>query len=69
VTAPAEILLARLAGRSRGTDGPLAQRLERNASYESFRADFIIENIGTADTAVKALLGVIYAKAPLPVIC
>jgi ribose 1,5-bisphosphokinase len=69
VTAPADILAARLAGRSRGTDGPLAQRIERNASFKDFRADYVIENIGAADAAVKNLLDVIYTKTPLPAIC
>ena len=66
ITAPADILSARLAGRSRQTDGPLALRIERNASFKDFRADYVIENIGAADAAVKALLDVIYAKAPRP---
>ncbi len=64
VTAPADILSARLAGRARETDGPLAQRIERNASFNNFRADYVIENIGAIDSAVKILLDVIYAKAP-----
>ena len=69
VTAPADILSARLAGRSRETDGPLAKRIERNASFNGFRADYVIENIGAIDSAVKNLLDVIYAKAPLPATC
>jgi ribose 1,5-bisphosphokinase len=64
VTAPADILSARLVGRSRGTDGPVAQRIERNASFHDFRADYVIENIGAVDTAVETLLDVIYIKAP-----
>ena len=64
ITAPADILSARLAGRSRGTDGPAALRIERNASFNDFRADYVVENIGAADTAVKSLLDVIYARAP-----
>jgi ribose 1,5-bisphosphokinase len=64
ITAPADILSARLAGRSRQTDGPLALRVERNASFKDFRADYVIENTGAADAAVRSLLDVIYAKAP-----
>jgi len=69
VTAPAGILSSRLAGRSRETDGPFAQRIERNASFKHFRADYVIENIGAADAAVKTLLDVIYVKPPLPATC
>jgi ribose 1,5-bisphosphokinase len=68
VTAPPDIISARLTGRSRQTDGPFAQRIERNASFKDFRPDCVIENIGTADAAVKTLLDVIYAKAPLPAV-
>jgi ribose 1,5-bisphosphokinase len=67
VTAPLNILSARLVGRSRQTDGPLTQRIERNASFESFRADYVIDNVGAADAAVKSLLDFIDAKAPQPV--
>lgn len=37
VTAPADVLLTRLAGRSRETDGSLAQRLSRNDFSRNFR--------------------------------
>ncbi len=67
VTAPVDILSARLSGRSRQSDGPLAQRIERNASFNDFRADYVIENIGAVDEAVKTLLDIIYAKAPRPI--
>jgi ribose 1,5-bisphosphokinase len=63
VTAPVDILSMRLAGRSRQTDGPLAQRIERNTSFNDFRADYVIENIGAADAAIKSLLDIIDAKA------
>lgn len=64
VTAPTDILSARLVGRSRETDGPVAQRIERNASFRDFRADYVIENIGAVDTAVETLLDIIYTKTP-----
>jgi ribose 1,5-bisphosphokinase len=60
VTAPAVILSARLADRGRDSDGCLAERLQRNAEFIDFRADYVIENIGTADSAVEALLNIIY---------
>lgn len=62
VTAPADVLAARLAGRSRETDGTLAQRLGRNDAYMEFRADYVIENTGAADVAVRMLVDVIYGK-------
>ncbi len=66
VTAPVDILSVRLSGRSRRSDGPLAQRIERNASFNDFRADYVIENIGAVDEAIKTLLDIIYAKAQRP---
>jgi ribose 1,5-bisphosphokinase len=64
VTAPADILSARLARRSRETDGSFAQRIERSASFTHFRPNYVIENIGAVNAAVKTLLDVIYAKVP-----
>jgi ribose 1,5-bisphosphokinase len=65
ITAPADVLAARLAGRSRGTDGSLAQRVDRNNAFTDFRADHVIENIATPEAAVQMLLGVISgAEAP-----
>jgi ribose 1,5-bisphosphokinase len=47
VTAPAEVLAARLAGRGRTSDGDLAQRLGRAAPSEAaFAPDHTIENVG-----------------------
>jgi ribose 1,5-bisphosphokinase len=59
ITAPAEILSTRLAGRSRDTDGNLTQRMARNDAFNGFNADFVIENSGTADAAAQQLLEVI----------
>jgi ribose 1,5-bisphosphokinase len=59
VTAPADILAARLAGRARGTDGPIEQRLKRNEAFTGFRADVVVNNAGAPDDAVRALLDVI----------
>jgi len=59
VTAPADMLAARLAGRARATDGSLARRLGRNEAYAEFRADHVIENSGAADAAVQRLIDVI----------
>ena len=59
VTAPADLLAARLAGRARGSDGPLEQRLKRSDAFAGFRADRTINNDGTPDEAVRRLLDVI----------
>lgn len=59
VTAPAEILAARLAGRSRASDGPLEQRIKRNDAFAGFRADHTINNAGAPRTAARQLLAVL----------
>jgi ribose 1,5-bisphosphokinase len=59
VTAPAEILAARLAGRSRASDGPLEQRIKRNDAFAGFRADYTIDNAGAPGTAARQLLDVL----------
>ena len=56
VTAPAAVLAARLAGRARGSDGPLEQRLKRSDAFAGFRADCTINNDGTQSEAVRRLL-------------
>jgi ribose 1,5-bisphosphokinase len=63
VTAPADILASRLTRRSRQTDGSLAERIRRNDTFGSFRADHIIETTGTPETAVQQLLGIIVGTA------
>lgn len=59
VTASAEILAARLSGRSRASDGLLSERIKRNQAFIAFRADVTIENTRTPMDAVKRLLKVI----------
>jgi ribose 1,5-bisphosphokinase len=59
VTAPAEILAARLVNRSRATDGSLPQRIQRNAAFATFQADYVIENTVTPESAARALLDII----------
>jgi ribose 1,5-bisphosphokinase len=63
ITAPADVLAARLAGRARSSDGALTQRLERNAAFETFRADHVIENTGATEIAARLLLAVIRPAA------
>jgi ribose 1,5-bisphosphokinase len=63
VTAPRDILWARLASRGRASDGNLQQRILRTAvSIDDLRPDFVIRNIGHLDTAVAELVSV--AKMP-----
>jgi len=64
VTAPADILAERLAGRSRETDGSLAQRIQRSDAFAEFRADHMIENIAAPEFAVRTLLDVIHGMPP-----
>lgn len=61
ITAPAEILAARLSDRSRASDGSLAERIKRNGAFTGFQAGHVIDNSGMADAAVRLLLDVIKA--------
>ncbi len=62
ITAPADVLATRLAGRARDTDGSLDARLRRNAAFTAFQADHVIQNIGAPDDAAQALLAVIRSR-------
>ena len=46
VTAPKDVLLARLAARGRESGGDVAQRLDRAAAVDDLAPDIVIENIG-----------------------
>ena len=59
VTAPADILAARLSARKRGSDGSLTQRLDRAGSDAGIEPDLVIENIGTAEAGAGTLLAFI----------
>jgi ribose 1,5-bisphosphokinase len=60
VTAPPDVLAARLAGRGRSSDGNVAQRVGRVVAVESeLKPDFTIENVGTVDQAARRLLSVL----------
>jgi ribose 1,5-bisphosphokinase len=64
VTAPKEILLARLAARGRERGGDVAERLDRaEAAVEDFRPDIVIENIGDADLGASRLAQVLRREA------
>jgi ribose 1,5-bisphosphokinase len=57
VTAPPEVLAARLAGRSRSSDGDATARLQR--TVEAAVPDVVIENVGRAEDHASELLRVI----------
>ena len=60
VTAPAEILAARLGARNRSSDGDVADRLARSTALsQNIHADFVIKNVGRPEIGVRRLLDVI----------
>ncbi|HSV25910.1 MAG TPA: phosphonate metabolism protein/1,5-bisphosphokinase (PRPP-forming) PhnN [Xanthobacteraceae bacterium] len=62
VTAPADILAARLAARGRITDGPVGARLARDAPPQRDLApDVVIENVGDPRNGGKKLIAAIGA--------
>jgi ribose 1,5-bisphosphokinase len=68
VTAPAEVLAGRLAGRRRTSDGNLAQRLGREApSPAEFAPDDVIENVGDIANGAARLMAAITAARPTPI--
>ncbi len=57
ITAPQEMLRARLASRQRATDGDIARRLERSTQVERlFSPDIVIRNVGSPDGGVRRLV-------------
>lgn len=54
VTAPPEVLAARLLARARSSDGPIAQRLQRAAV--DIVADVVISNVGDPAVAAQVLV-------------
>jgi ribose 1,5-bisphosphokinase len=63
VTAPADVLAARLAARGRATDGALATRLARSAPAQSDLApDVVIENVGDPQNGGEKLIAAIAAR-------
>ena len=56
VTAPPEVLAARLASRARGSDGDLKLRLARSEALGSPAADCVITNVSAPEAAAAALI-------------
>jgi ribose 1,5-bisphosphokinase len=65
VTAPKEVLLARLAARGRASDGAVAGRLERTAP-DDVAPDIVIENIGEPQQGAALLAAVLRQEAERP---
>src|SRR5262249_43679254 len=63
VTAPPEILAARLAARARGSDGDLSRRLARSENFAALAADRVITNVGAPDAGAAALIAAIAGTA------
>lgn len=59
ITAPPDVLAARLAQRGRDSDGPLTQRLSRVVDHVAAPPDVVIENVGDARAHARELLNVI----------
>ncbi|WP_407165864.1 phosphonate metabolism protein/1,5-bisphosphokinase (PRPP-forming) PhnN [Bradyrhizobium sp. ORS 111] len=59
ITAPPDVLAARIAMRARASDGQLAQRLARTVDETTATPDFTIVNSGTADYHARQLVRVI----------
>lgn len=59
ITAPPDVLAARLAARARASDGQLAQRLARTVDERASAPDFTIVNSGTADYHARQLVRII----------
>ncbi|MFA6264902.1 MAG: phosphonate metabolism protein/1,5-bisphosphokinase (PRPP-forming) PhnN [Pseudolabrys sp.] len=56
ITAPADMLAARLAGRNRDGDGPLDARIKRNDAYPGLAADIAIDNGGAPEQGIARLV-------------
>jgi ribose 1,5-bisphosphokinase len=56
ITAPDELLAARLTARSRTSDASLDARRARNMLYPGFSADVVIDNDDAAEDAVKTFV-------------
>lgn len=59
VTAPEEVLQARLAARGRSSDGSIGQRMRRSADVQGCDADFIIRNTGRPEAGIRRLMNAI----------
>jgi ribose 1,5-bisphosphokinase len=66
VTAPPEVLAARLAARARGSDGSVRDRVGRSPALDNnLKPDVLIENVGTIEPSVQTLVRVISGFEPV----
>lgn len=65
ITAPREILAARLAGRGRGDDADLGARLERSREIPPLAVDFTIINDRTPQDGARLLVGFLHGKVSI----
>jgi ribose 1,5-bisphosphokinase len=64
VTAPKDVLLARLAARGREAGGDVAERLSRSApAITDLAPDAVIENVGEVDEGARQLAALLRAVA------
>ena len=63
VTAPQDILAARLRDRGRSSDGSVMDRVQRSVSPDGeLNADVVIENVSTVESAAATLLRVVSGR-------
>jgi ribose 1,5-bisphosphokinase len=62
VTAPPEVLAARLEARARGSDGDLARRLARAEGFAAPAADCVIANVDTPEAGAAILMAAIAGR-------
>ena len=62
VTAPLDVLQARLAARERDSDGDVAERLDRAAALDDLAPDIVIENLGDPKIGAGHLAAVLGVK-------
>jgi ribose 1,5-bisphosphokinase len=65
ITAPADVLAARLAARGRASDGSIGERVQRAALLDTAAPDIVISNVGAADDHGRELADIILGKAPM----
>ena len=66
VTAPRDVLGTRLASRARGSDGGVADRMNRvELADGKLRPDVIINNVGEPETGARKLVDALYATGVL----
>jgi ribose 1,5-bisphosphokinase len=66
VTAPKDVLAARLAARDRASDGQILERLSRSdIAGATCRPDVVINNVGEPDRGVRKLLDTVHANGIL----